>query len=71
MKPIQIDPKEWYYMGCFIQQQVHPKLLKYCVFQDTEEQATVGVCHTFTEAKSIAKANRVENPLHSASEYLY
>lgn len=50
-KLIQIEADEWWYKGCFIQKQNHPNLLPYHVFQDTEEQETVGVCHSMLEAK--------------------
>lgn len=53
-KPVQIESGEWWYKGCFIQKQNHPKLKPYIVFQDTEIQTTVGDCYTFTEAKKIA-----------------
>lgn len=66
----QIDPEEWYYKGCFIQQQDHPKLQKYHVFQDTEEQLTVGTCSTFKQAKELCEQNSVENPMHSPLEFI-
>lgn len=58
--PIQIEVGEWWFKGCFIQQQSHPELKPFRVFQDTEEQKTVGTCYTFQEAKRICKENEVE-----------
>lgn len=67
--PKEISPGEWWYMGCFIQEVeeiirlVH-RMPRFTVFQDTDQQHTVGNCHTFTEAKKIASENKVDNYQH-------
>ena len=54
----QIDTEEWLYRGCFIQKFEHPKLCgKYSVFKNNEEQTDINRCHTFLEAKKLAKEN--------------
>jgi hypothetical protein len=58
-KPILVADGEWWFYGCFIQQQYHPMLAKFLIFKDTVGQEDVGTCHTFTEAKVIAKNNQV------------
>lgn len=58
LKQIEID--EWLFCGCFIQKQNHPNLLPYFIFKNTKEQEHCGVCFTMTEAKKIAKLNKVE-----------
>lgn len=70
VKPIKIEEGEWLFMGCFIQKQPRPSLPLYHIFQDNEEQVTVGTSYTFIEAKKIAMLNKVDNPIHSASEFL-
>ena len=40
-KPVQIEIGEWWYKGCFIQEQNHQMLSKYVVFKDTELQERV------------------------------
>lgn len=62
-EPVQVEDGEWHYYGCYIQKQDHPQLLPFHVFQDTEDQDTVGTAHTFEEAKAIARANRVISPV--------
>ncbi len=37
-KPIKIEIGEWWFKGCFIQQQDHPKLSKYIVFYGHPKQ---------------------------------
>lgn len=71
-KPIQIEVGEWYYKGCFIQDQSSSPhdLPKYHVFQDTDEQMTVGTCWTFTEAKRLCVINEVKNPVSGWKEEL-
>jgi hypothetical protein len=55
-KPVPVEIGEWRYFGCFIQEQPgHLGLLRYHVFQDTPAQTTIGVCHTFDEAKAICR----------------
>lgn len=61
-KPIQIEVGEWYYKGCFIQEQDHPSLLKYHVFKDTELQETIDVCSSFKQAKKLCQENEVIKP---------
>lgn len=61
-KPILVCIDEWYFKGCFIQKQEHPMLKPFHVFQDTEEQRTVGTCFTFSEAKTLCKQNEVKEP---------
>jgi hypothetical protein len=70
-RPVQIEVGEWYFKGCFIQEQNHPKLEKYSVFQDTEEQLTVGTCHTMAEAKAICYKNEVKEPLRGLKIFQY
>jgi hypothetical protein len=57
-KPIQVDPEEWVYKGCFVQKQEHPKLTgRYEVFKNDEQQTHVGRCYTFAEAKKLCEEN--------------
>lgn len=60
-KSIAIEVGEWWYKGCFIQEQSHPMLSKYVVFKDTEGQETVGTCGTMVEAKKLCRDNEVVN----------
>lgn len=60
-KPIQIEVDEWWFKGCFIQKQYHPKLKPYHVFKDTENQETVDTCFTFTEAKKLCDLNKIKD----------
>lgn len=55
--PVQIEVGEWLYKGCFIQEQIHPELLKYQVFKNDKKQTHVGVCSTFAQAKKLCEAN--------------
>ena len=56
--PIQIDPEEWLYKGCFIQRSKHPQLTgNYEVFKNDELQTHVDRCYTFTEAKKLCEEN--------------
>ena len=59
--PIQIENVEWWFKGFFIQKQSHPLLNPFHVFQDTEEQKTVGTCQTFTKAKKLCELNEVKD----------
>lgn len=59
-KPIQIEIGEWWYKGCFIQQQNHPQLAKYTIFADTEGQEHIDSACTFSEAKKVASNNEVK-----------
>ena len=69
-KPYKIEIDEWYYKGCFIQKQEHPKLPKYHVFKDTENQETIDGCYTFQEAKKLCELNEVKNPLNGLKSYI-
>lgn len=60
-KPIKIEIGEWWFKGCFIQQQDHPMLSKYIVFGDTDGQPTIGTCGTFAEAKKLCRDNEIKN----------
>ena len=60
-KPIKIDVDEWWFKGCFIQRQKHPKLKLYHVFKDTETQETISDCFNFKEAKILCQLNEVKN----------
>jgi len=61
MKPKQIDPNEWLFHGCFIQESVYRNTDgKYLVFKNNEEEEHVGRCHTFTEAKRLCVENKCE-----------
>jgi len=58
--PVQIEAGEWWYKGCFIQEQEHPQLLKYCVFKDNKSHTLVDDCGTFTEAAILCEENEVK-----------
>ncbi len=58
-KPFQIEVGEWWFKGCFIQEQNHPQLAKYTIFQDTVLGMTVGSASTMKEAIQICKDNEV------------
>lgn len=60
MKPVLISSGEWWFKGCFIQKQEHPKLKPYFVFKDTEDQESVDTCFTFAEAKKLCILNEVK-----------
>jgi hypothetical protein len=59
-KPIKIEIGEWWYMGCFIQKQEHPKIKPFHIFKDTEMQESINTCSTFLEAKKICELNEVK-----------
>ena len=67
---IQIDINEWWFKGCFIQKQINPKLKKYHVFKDTEQQETVGTCSTFLEAKKLCNLNEVKQFKHGYKSFI-
>ncbi|MBT3209885.1 MAG: hypothetical protein HN347_16195 [Bacteroidetes bacterium] len=69
-KPKQLEVGEWWFKGCFIQKQNHPKLLKYHVFKDTVNQETVCACQTFTEAKALCRMNEVKYPHSGWEKYM-
>lgn len=69
-KPIQIESGEWYFKGCFIQNQEHPALSKYHVFKDTEQQETIDTCNTMVEAKKLCRLNEVINPYLGLSSFM-
>lgn len=58
-KPFQLEVGEWWFKGCFIQEQNHPQLDKYTIFQDTVLGMTVGSASKFTDAIKICKENEV------------
>jgi len=58
-KPFQIEVGEWWFKGCFIQEQNHPQLDKYVVFKDTDNQEHIGTANRFTDAVKLCKANEV------------
>ena len=58
-KPIAIEVGEWWFKGCFIQEQNHPMLSKYVVFKDTEGQETIDSASTMREAKRLCIDNEV------------
>ena len=60
-KPIAIEVGEWWFKGCFIQEQNHPTLSKYVVFKDTEGQEHVGNPSTMRDAKRLCVDNEVVN----------
>jgi hypothetical protein len=60
-KPFQIEVGEWWFKGCFIQEQNQPKLHKYVIFADTEEQEHLGTSNTFSGAIKICKENEVKD----------
>jgi len=70
-KPIQVEVGEWWFKGCFIQEQNHPDLLKYSIFADTKEQEHIDVCSTFAEAKAICRKNEVKDNLKSYANLIY
>jgi hypothetical protein len=69
-KPIQIEIGEWWFNGCFIQKQIHPKLKPYHVFKDTEQQENIGTCFTFKEAKKLCNLNRVKDFKHGYKAFI-
>jgi hypothetical protein len=58
-KPFQIEIGEWWFKGCFIQEQNHPQLAKYIVFQDTVLGMNVGTASNFKDAVQLCKDNEV------------
>lgn len=60
-KPIQIEVGEWWFKGCFIQEQNHPQLSKYTIFQDNVLGMTVGSASTMKQAIQICKDNEVKD----------
>jgi hypothetical protein len=58
-KPFQIEVGEWWFKGCFIQEQNHPQLGKYVIFKDTEDQEHIGIANKFTDAVKLCKENEV------------
>jgi len=60
-KPFQIELGEWWFKGCFIQEQNHPQLAKYTIFQDTVLGMTVGSASTMKDAIQICKDNEVKD----------
>lgn len=69
-KPVQIEVGEWYFKGCFIQAQNHPKLKAYVVFKDTIGQEVIGDCMTFIEAKKLCRDNEVKEPYQKLENFL-
>lgn len=69
--PILIEIDEWYFHGCFIQKNDHPKLLPFTVFTDTKNQEVVGNCYTFAEAKKLCILNTVTEPFIGLDQFLY
>lgn len=61
-KPIAIEIGEWYFKGCFIQEQDHCMLDKYVVFKDTEDQDHVGTASSMAMAKKLCIDNEVKEP---------
>ena len=54
----QIEPQEWIYKGCFIQEFKHPQLKgRYEVFKNNEEQTHIDRVATFIEAKKLCEEN--------------
>ena len=70
-KPVQIEIGEWWYKGCFIQEQNHPQLSKYIVFKDTEQQEHVDTATTFADAKKLCKDNEVKDYKYGYKTFLY
>lgn len=60
-KPIAIEVGEWWFKGCFIQEQDHPMLSKYVVFKDTEGQEHIGSAITMRDAKRLCVDDEVVN----------
>jgi hypothetical protein len=58
-KPFQIEVGEWWFKGCFIQEQNHPQLDKYIVFKDTEAHEHIGTASRFKDAVQLCKDNEV------------
>jgi hypothetical protein len=57
-KPIQVELGEWLYMGCFIQESKHPRLVgNYEVFKNDAYETHIGRCYTFREAKKLCEEN--------------
>lgn len=70
MKPVQIELGEWWYKGCFIQEQTHPWLSKYIVFKDTDRQEHIDTATTMEEAKKLCIQNEVKNYKYGAEAFL-
>lgn len=58
-KPFQIEVGEWWFKGCFIQEQNHPQLDKYVVFKDTDDQEYIDTANRFSDAIQLCKDNEV------------
>jgi hypothetical protein len=69
-KPVPIETGEWWFNGCFIQEQNHPQLEKFRIWPDASIMETM-TASTFKEATKIAFefGNSFESP-NTASTYL-
>jgi hypothetical protein len=61
-KPIGIEVGEWYFKGCFIQEQQHYMLDKYVVFKDNQDQDHIGTASSMAMAKKLCIENEVTEP---------
>lgn len=68
--PLQIDPYEWAYCGCFIQEQTTVGSAKYCVFKNDKSNTTVGYCETFEQATQLCESHAVPCPFIDVLAYL-
>lgn len=69
IKKVQIEVGEWYYCGCYIQQQNHPSLCKYVVFKDDATQTHVGTSNSMVYAMELCRQNKVDNPVNGLKAY--
>ena len=47
------DGSQWLYRGCIVQDQTHPKLLKYACYSDENCNHLIDVCNSQRRAKQI------------------
>jgi hypothetical protein len=70
MKHIQIEIGEWWFKGCFIQEQTAPQLSKYIVFADNETQTHIGTATTMKEAKQLCIDNEVKDYKYGVEAFI-
>jgi len=68
-KKVKIEVGEWYYCGCYIQEQNHPSLCKYVVFKDYATQTHVDTASTMACAMLLCRKNKVDNPVNGLKAY--
>ncbi len=68
-KPVQIETKEWWYNGRFIQEQSHPSVPKYISFAD-DSSPYVEIHASKREAFKFAQENPCKSPDHRPNDFL-